>query len=490
MARVTLCDGNARIVPLPPLNQCSNEIGDQYAYPNWVSTISGQDNLGFINSFSGGCQLMGPEWEYTGAGSPTGAPGVVVKGTYNGINYPINVGDWESCMGPSGTNVQSGLVCTRQSFQGDPTACCLGDYICNQEYNNCFSNSGKLTCDPTYRSQISSPCDTYMNQFCSGNSDLSLYNSTGPYSGPDAYWMNEWTPTGRCTSYLKRKLFWDVDPLVCQTPDPVATNIGSCNYSYDIPYSGTGFFVAQELMRSVLEKYTSSYKLGENQAFNQQLYQTCCSYPGLCSVGLNQVCSSVNLTELKNETLGRWCGCHMNSNYYDYYSEQYNIDKECTPMCTRYGTIREIDNTSNLAKECDSSVCIIDNVTLNMINSSASGIQFNQLCSGCTDSNCSCIVSGASVDVTNSTIGGYVIPVTQGCGQLSCNAPNSSSVGPSLITTDCSNTNNGLSGFYSKWEKALGVDNTVSVIINIILVLLIIIGVVILGFIITKSIKG
>lgn len=70
-------------------------------------------------------------------------------------------------------------------------------------------------------------------------------------------------------------------------------------------------------------------------------------------------------------------------------------NKQCDPLCNRINTIK-LYNQGNLL-ECENSVCIIDQVTINAVNSSAGGINFAQVCSNCQNG-CTCIISGVNIN--------------------------------------------------------------------------------------------
>lgn len=72
-------------------------------------------------------------------------------------------------------------------------------------------------------------------------------------------------------------------------------------------------------------------------------------------------------------------------------------DKQCDPLCNRINTIKLYDDNANLL-ECNKSVCIIDQITINAVDTSTGNINFNQVCNNCGDIGCICIISGVDIN--------------------------------------------------------------------------------------------
>lgn len=491
MSIIPLCMGTGT-VPVPiQANECSSLTGATMLYDNWFSSTGGTQT-NYINNFEGGCKLIGPEWSWLGTGDVSITGDVAGPGPYsvngvNNINFPFHTFQYDDCMGPKADDPRGNNICVRDSFLADPTQCCIQNTSCNST-SDCFV--GNTTCAPEYRDLYGGPCEQLMIDFCSGNGPSNLYTNTANYSGANA-WMNEWDSEGTCYTYMINKMFFSGEDK-CVSSVPQGTELSACNYEYDLPYDPEGYFVAQLMMQAVFSKFTETYDLGapssssSHSTFEDTMFNDlCCSHVGLCDIALEDQCSSVSLQQLNgNQLLSQWCGCHLTQNYYDDYSVNYDIPKECTPMCSKYGVLGSMSLTGGL-QLCDDNVCIIDDITLNLINVSASTLQFNQLCSGCTDANCSCIISNNDVDIANSTIGGKLIPVDEGCGNLSCNVSNTGA-GPSNIVTDCQG-DNGLGPINEKLKKMNETDNKISIGINIMIGVIIILCVALIFYIIYKS---
>lgn len=184
------------------------------------------------------------------------------------------------------------------------------------------------------------------------------------------------------------------------------------------------------------------------------IYQNiACPFPITISNALQDPCSQYSTQSLSfNPSAAQWCGCYLNGEEYLPYSAKYNIQPECTPMCNRQNTIPIIKNNGDIVT-CEKSICLIDGVTVNLTNSSVGGsIDFNNVCGNCNGSNCSCIITDTNIDINNGTIGGNVVPFSQGCGNYICGSTNNGNIGPNVINGQCSgidggNGNDGMNSF-------------------------------------------
>lgn len=112
--------------------------------------------------------------------------------------------------------------------------------------------------------------------------------------------------------------------------------------------------------------------------------------------------------------------------------------KECDALCNREDTIK-LYNADGKVKECNKSVCIIDQITIDAVNSEAQGINFNQVCNNCAGG-CICIISGVDINALWSEIPDANF--SQDCGSNSlCYQTNALN---QLVPVDCNNviTNN------------------------------------------------
>jgi hypothetical protein len=349
-----------------------------------------------------------------------------------------------------------GVTCTRATFKGDPSLCCWRDLACNNDDTNaCFENDDqRKTCDPGDRSLAGSNCRDRVLDWCAGADD------------PTMGWQSRWTDnnvtiTGAnaatmqmnhpCYRALYRNLY-STTSLTASTGEP--DNASSClaQPGIGVP-SVKGWEWSQKLIRRVFAKYISQGgrvdaqegDAGTNVQLNQMLYKICSLNPGLCQDSLKNYCSNVTTQTLISHigTLN-WCGCNMPDEQYSKYTNLYQVNPECTPMCNQSGVIPIASDSTTGGKVCQQSMCIIDNIAISLaqskIGNSGTGINFSQICSSCgggssststtslggvtvidnqsTSQTCSCVLSNLTFAAVNSTIGS--LNMSQSCGDASC----------------------------------------------------------------------
>jgi hypothetical protein len=277
------------------------------------------------------------------------------------------------------------VVCQRTSFDADQRQCCLQDFSGTQNRNNCFV--GDTTCAPENRGPTQIGCRTLFSDTC------------GQTATPiDSVYMQYWdTPDEYCEKTLSGN---------------VQNQNGILNPE--------GIRWSQSQMSNVLNAYFDNVggiqPPGREGSFQNELYAICMKYPSACDIGLKQVCGNYTRLDAEaNVNIGRFCGCHLNSTAYTQYEDQFGIPFNCDPVCSRLDTIPSVNNdyTTSL---CEGAICIIDDITLSLVDSSVSGdVNFYQACGGCTGSeSCTCIISGVDIIAVESGLGG--VNLEQVCG--------------------------------------------------------------------------
>ena len=307
---------------------------------------------------------------------------------------------------------------------------------------------GKNTCDPIYRSPSATGCQGLFLPFCSG-ADL-----TDP---TDISWIGRWmdpltglpVPSG-CLDILENNLFNLPGGGVGSCPPlPIPPPPGSCQvFDLGMPINASGYNWASQLVTAVFEKYSSNGfivgtlpgTIGFNE-FQDFLYTyICCQFPSLCSSGLSNVCSSYSAQRLSlNPEAANWCGCYLPIEEYATYIDKFQINKECTPMCNRIGAI-PLTTLDNQKIGCEQDICLIDNVTINLLKTQVGAeININQFCSGCSsNASCTCVIENNTLDSINSSVGGG-FNIGQFCQSSNCVRGNSGPDGNTsqLVTVPC-----------------------------------------------------
>lgn len=447
-------------------NQCSLTIDQVYTLPNFCS-LSG---LGGKSNREVWCGKLGTnEWGIeSGSGNGQGCP-------YDDCGaYKKQVG---GCCGGCCPIRGSGVNCVRKNFNGDAVQCCIADLEChpsddvtNTSPPACFSDQAKkLTCDPCQRSLTSNSqtlvgltngtqvtcasrdvqgCQEVMLAYCSGADvdDQSWF----------LRWINAQGPQA-CTTALERNLFQtypgltkcDVQgalnlngictPLILTTTvttstatDDTQDDTGGVNTS---ALSFDGVVWGQQLMSAVFAKYKEQgFVIGAipgtpgYSQFQDFLYSLGCQVPIIMQDSLTETCSIYTAQRLSlNPDVANWCGCYLPDAEYTQYVNDYQIDKQCTPMCNRNSTIQLVAG-DNTPIKCNQTVCLIDDITINLNRTNVDGgINIAQICGNCSgtlgsSTSCSCIVQNNTIDAANAQLGS--INILNACSSTTCTVKN------------------------------------------------------------------
>jgi len=423
-----------------PVNYC-NSIGD--SLENDVQGFCTYAGVAGDKYRSNMCSQVGAPGEWGNAFSGSSC-------NYNDCKpyQAMSSGCCKGCCGIIGRGAQ----CRRIGFTGDPLTCCMNN-VRNETGSGCWSDSQQQnTCadgsggSGNFRNISSTDCQKQLLQYCSGTLPTDDYS--------DNSWFQRWTTnfgssSNNCLTALQLNLFNDGIP----PPPPV----GICNI--ELPSSSvspTGLLWATELMNLVFVHYKDlGYTIGATPAtagfneFQNFLYdRICCPYPSLCQSGLKNACSGYTLQRISNNAeITNWCGCHLPVGEYASYADRFNIPTQCSSSCNRSNVIPLTDGLTKPIL-CEQNICIIDNITVNLINTQVGGnISIDQFCGNCGGGNCSCIISDSTIDILSSSIGGNVNAVTQSCGSTTCTRANSSGVGPSFYEVACSTADNPLNEY-------------------------------------------
>lgn len=442
--------GDCPKYPLPvSVNQCSTGVSQEFIIPNFCA-IEGPAGNSWRTSFCENASISG-EWIFKEEGNPNTCQFNSCKDSQE---FP------GSCCGGCCPISGATAICERVKFTGDPITCCFNDLVCSGKSPStnpvkCYSDgeNRQNTCDDgsggnNYRSITSRGCQDIMTQYCTGT----LPTDPPPEANSIA-WLDRWDQ-GRgikeqtCNEVIARNLFRTSSPCGEAIPPLVP---GQCNIPPVLEIDSEGYFWAQSLITAAISRYEeqglSIGALPGEANYNpwaEFLYANiCCPYPGLCQSALTKACETNTAQRISlNPAISQWCGCHLPIGEYEDYSVKFNIPPECTPMCNRTGTVPIVGVNAEPVL-CKQDICLIDGITVNLINSQVGGgIDFNQICGNCgVNASCSCVVSNTTIDINNSTIGGNVVPVSQGCGSVSCSETNPGGTGPNVISTKCDGGN-------------------------------------------------
>ncbi len=278
------------------------------------------------------------------------------------------------------------------------------------QYRNCFTREG-TTCPPEYRNIISPQCTSLIRDHCFGNPTMRTLNTSVEES-----WELNSAGTGECAKWIGRSLYGDrgrwtnfIDVVNSRgiLPPFVGTNLTGDSLSIILQQIPTMFDIRRDVFPPVppnnFAKNIEPIFFALYKSYNLALYD---------NGWLAGQCSSFSQEDvIGNNLLRMWCGCLLNP---DIYSSIYpTISSECTPFCNSSDVIQ-------VGTQCQGSLCIIDDITINIINSTAGTVSIEQYCNACaTNTNtdtttvsqkCNCIL-GANINITaiESKIGNITI---------------------------------------------------------------------------------
>lgn len=161
---------------------------------------------------------------------------------------------------------------------------------------------------------------------------------------------------------------------------------GLCNYFLD----NLEITVQQETMNFVLGRYYSQ------QAFTQLKYVTpeaeqnildvCKTYVGSCEQTQYNMCGLCNSQQVSgNYGLIRFCGCVtpvVTGSQYEKIA--------CTSLCDNSVALKVLEN--GVPQKCNQAVCVMDQLSIQAVNTTFSNTTITQICGNCIDQGCKCFI--------------------------------------------------------------------------------------------------
>lgn len=162
----------------------------------------------------------------------------------------------------------------------------------------------------------------------------------------------------------------------------------------------------------------SGFNNTSNTELQEKLLKACRDVPGACDAYLcNKLCKSFTYDFLsENPAVTDWCGCYIQPDNADVLMsnitpQQVTPDDKkganpCYPLCHRVGNIPLFSSETGVKYSCNSNVCVIDNVTVNSVNSTLGDVNITQICPACSpDQLCECIISSNDLPETFEELG-------------------------------------------------------------------------------------
>ena len=338
--------------------------------------------------------------------------------------------------------------CALQSYSATQTTCCANDFADNEgssifhpllsqppkttgrkagdsvsplfgfnyelqspHYRHCFDSIGQ-TCEPAYRDITSTPCTDMMIQHC-------IYR---PQDSSVESWSTSSDGSGECTKWLGRLLYGDKNRWIAfanavvsrgSLRDRTGTKL-TTPILLDMTKNFFQIFTMEDVANSQKVPFTGLKAVYEPIVFSLYSNYDLNLYDGGI---LLTACGAFGIEAVKNNPmLRRWCGCMLSSE--SYASRYAGISIECTPTC----------NSSNVLQygiPCRGTQCILDGITVSLINSSVGDVTLSQVCQSCgriyssdtmtVRQTCDCIVRDVSIAAIGASMGG--INIKEICGE-------------------------------------------------------------------------
>lgn len=405
------CGG--RVDPDTEIGPCNN-LGDLYTsqhFCNGDPTLDVVTPNPHINpalyqaKFCDGLSAGNGEWAIEGAGATC---------FFDNDDRKTKVTDG-SCNG-SAARLGNVAICRRIKFTGDPLACCFRDSICNG-VDACYSTDAERnTCAPEYREGSSHACRDTIYDYCIVDPpNETEFNNR---------WLTLTVPAGTTT----------VGPTsttpVCQGMffRGLYPGLVGCGRELlpAIAPDTEGLAWGKKMISGVFDRYIRNGGVVEGiyqGGMSTMLDGICRKQPGLCEDALSTFCGNISADQIaRDPSLLRWCGCYLPQESYDRYSSLYGIKKECTPLCNNQQAIPLPGDGGLGRKQCRQNLCVVDNVAIDIAHSvvgTDSGINIDQICSGCIGGSCQCLVTGTTLRLLETRVGS--VGITQQCqGNSTC----------------------------------------------------------------------
>ena len=116
-----------------------------------------------------------------------------------------------------------------------------------------------------------------------------------------------------------------------------------------------------------------------------KLMEACFQDVGACEDAQKTMCTGCTRAEISStDVLRTFCGCFPPRLDPNIYKDARLLEfPECDPLCVVSDAAKLVDHNTGFAKTCQSSICVIDNVTFNAVNSKVKNPDVKQVCSAC-----------------------------------------------------------------------------------------------------------
>jgi len=372
------------------------------------------------------------------------------RGSHKPAGYPDRTGQvpYLSCA----SGAPSGARCSvkRIAYNGDPTSCCLaargGGGKVGQTTG--LPKGGQFSWDHVFEDTYTCDPNAMKPQDC--NSASIFGNVSKICAKQDPKTRNEWAiGKGMCSAYMAGataesggsvlntalKGYLDSGSPI-NSPEPeTASHLSNLLQFCD---AGVGSGSCDAMLQQMCNGFSRS---DVQKAYSDFIASPTGGDPK------NPNYSKMTSIDLANLNLFKACACHLPiKDYVDWAKVGVDeINVACDPLCQLGGISQYINDASVLKPAvCNQNLCIIDNVSIDQIDSTIEGgVNFNVVCGSCGESaknegssgaTCRCIFSNINVFEKNSTVLD-TLNFNQNCGG-NCQMPDPDEAGK-FIQINC-----------------------------------------------------
>lgn len=227
-----------------------------------------------------------------------------------------------------------------------------------------------------------------------------------------AYWVNKEGSHANCTEVFYNNIY--------DTVDRKYSSEGMQKTQANFQYIFNTYF-QRNAPNSKGGHVISSPGLTNYDDFQQILVNACSNNPefqlwGVCQVAAREMCTCNSTITSSNTDLLKVCGCQVTS--LDRSTGEYDgVPEACDPLCVHDTVVKNINLVTGVVDTCNSSTCIINNVSIVVTDSLVGSSNFMQVCPQCSNGGvCTCILD-TTVSSTSQDVGIYNnITYNQYCG--------------------------------------------------------------------------
>lgn len=350
----------------------------------------------------------------------------------------------------------------RIAYNGDPISCCLsGNKLTNNNTNNntnlwlskinaspdIANVNGLYTCDPKYSDISSIDCIDPITNFCS------LYENRMFWKNANGDSKVAWK--SNCRGKVDQNTVARDGCKIFTYPSNPITGTPATYYEYEdggpihsdqkimkqlcIPNNAYSEGIVARAIANATNRNANIIFSDEDSEYISNLLSylpidkpiqpaTTTALKGLCSQVREKdfINAAGNTNSSISKNIIKACGCHMQQ---EAYSKHFSdVGYLCSPYCMNPATLKDSisssDSKTSSGAVCKSTICAINDTSINIIKSTTGDITFKQACGDCKDGSCICLIEDADIYVEDSNTGN--LNFSQNCSSCKVKNPDGS----------------------------------------------------------------